>query len=403
MKQTNVLNRFINIYKDALNDTKIGLIIGAGVTHDSKVPTYSEFALKAFFSAYDSPDDFSFKKSIKPEVKSYISNQLNLSTERREVEPDEVFLLTKLNFRQDLESGSEEWNREWTRFCATQLYKDCIGLTDWRVKKTLYDKNRTLNALITFCAASHEDLPEPWKTQLQSSRGFREVGINPRIGGVLTTNYDSLFEAAFNHKYTRSKGRSYGMRPRLEGSGTTFKFDCLPVEHIHGYLSHNISQYEGRKNNKNRLTDFVSAETDYFRAFYESMRFGNYTAMSFLGNHHTLFVGCSMEDQNIRRFLFHLRNATDANTEKFAMLKNGCKTHHNRSEDYCKMEDGTFSPGWLGPRCLTPRDLYYEEVLATYGVSVIWLCEYWDIYCLLKYIYEKAGGNWDYVYGYKRH
>jgi hypothetical protein len=389
MRQPEVLGSFIEVYKKALNDTKIGLVLGAGVSQASKVPGFSQFALEAFLAAYDSPKDPVFKASVKPEVRDYIKSQLKLRSEQRKVEPEEVFLLTKLNFHQDLEMGSEKWNQEWTLFCAKQLYNNCIGLTDWRVRKALYDKNTTLNALITFCAAAGRDLPEPWKNQLQSSEGFRAVGINPRIGGILTTNYDSLFEASFNHKYTRSKGRKYGMRPRVEGSEAISRFDRMLVAHIHGYLSHNTGRYVKDRKSKKDLVDFVSAETDYFKAFYESMRFGNYAAMSFMDNYHTLFVGCSMVDQNIRRFLFHLKNFADTNTRKFAILRNGCQSKHKFS-----LED-------IGHRCLTPRDLYYEKILKAYGVDVIWICDYKNILPLLKYIYEEGGGDWDYVWKYK--
>ena len=389
MRKAHPLERLKSIYNNALEGTKIGLILGAGVSKASNVPDYSELALKAFLAAYDSADDPEFKKSVEPRVKSYIKSQL----EQRELKPDEVFLLTKRNFRTDLDHGSYEWNRAWTLFCAEQLYADCIGLTDWRVRKRLYDENKTLNALITFCAASPKDLPEPWKTQLQSSKGFIDVGINPRIGGILTTNYDGLFEAAFNHKYTRSRGVSYGMRPRLEGSDTAPQFDRMPVAHIHGYLSHNVDKYriEEKPNRKKGLVDFVSAETDYFNAFYESMRFGNYAAMSFLENHHTLFVGCSMEDQNIRRFLFHLRNATHTNTEKFAILFTTCSKEHESPPSES-----------LGAQCLTPRDWYIHEVLDAYGVNVIWLCKFSDIPLLLESVYKNGGGVWDSVRDYKR-
>lgn len=389
MRKAHPLERLKKIYEAALKDTKIGLILGAGVSKASNMPDYSELAEKVFLAAYDSADDPGFRKSIKPKVKSYIESKLKL----RELKPDEVFLLTKLNFRKDLGKGSDEWNRAWTLFCAEQLYADCIGLTDWRVKKRLYDVNKTLNALITFCAASPKDLQEPWKTQLQSSKGFIDVGINPRIGGILTTNYDGLFEAAFNHKYTRSKGVSYGMRPRLEGSHTAPQFDRMPVVHIHGYLSHNVDRYkiEEKPKSEIRLVDFVSAETDYFKAFYESMRFGNYAAMSFLENHHILFVGCSMEDQNLRRFLFHLRNATRTNTEKFAVLFTTCSKEHESSH----------SEG-LCAQCLTPRDWYIQKVLDAYGVNVIWLCKFSDIPLLLESVYKSGKGIWDSVRDYKR-
>ena len=202
-----------------------------------------------------------------------------------------------------------------------------------------------------------------------------------------------LFEASFNNKYTKSKGRKYGMRPRKEGSEAISKFDRMLVAHIHGYLSHNKDRYD--KNNKKRkskkdLLDIVSAETDYFKTFYESMSFSNYAAMSFLDNNHTLFIGCSMIDPNIRRFLFHLKNSADTDIRRFAILRNGCQSKHN------------FSLKDIGNHCLAPRGLYYEKILKAYGVDVIWICDFKNIPPLLKHIYEEGGGDWDYVWNYKR-
>jgi hypothetical protein len=117
---------------------------------------------------------------VKSDIASYIKSQIELPQEQHRVQPDELFMPTKLYFRQDLEFGSEDWKRAWNMFCASRLYKNAIGLTrqkakdssrwqakdctDWRVKKSLYKSNNTLNALITFCAVKNNDLPEPWKT-----------------------------------------------------------------------------------------------------------------------------------------------------------------------------------------------------------------------------------------------
>lgn len=45
MRKENALDRFIKLYKDALIDTKIGLILGAGVSKASEVPDYSQTAV----------------------------------------------------------------------------------------------------------------------------------------------------------------------------------------------------------------------------------------------------------------------------------------------------------------------------------------------------------------------
>lgn len=389
------LESLIEVYSSALTGTKIGLFLGAGVTVGSYISNYSKFALETFKAAYYSNDDPLFKKNIPKKIIEHIEEGLDSGSKVKiNIEPDEIFLLIKNNFRSDLDNNSESWKREWTTFCAKQLYTNNEKLIkqDYKVASEIYSDNITLKSILTICAVIPSDLPQPWKNKLESSKYFRGIGINPRIGGIMTTNYDRVLEAAFNQKYTRGKGIRYGMRPLVLGSRKISNPEIMQVAHIHGYLT-NVPKENNAKNsgNKKKLMDFVISETDYFKTYYESMSFSNYSAMSFLDNHHTIFIGCSMKDKNIRRYLYHLKNSSNCNTEKIAILRCSCKSKHTDA-DYGKFRYS----------CLSSYDIFTNEILKSYGVKVVWLCNHNQIHDLFKEVYKSTGGNWKTVYDYKR-
>jgi hypothetical protein len=48
MRQAKTLYRLIKVYKDALNSTKMGLILGAGITNDSREPDLFVICIRSF-------------------------------------------------------------------------------------------------------------------------------------------------------------------------------------------------------------------------------------------------------------------------------------------------------------------------------------------------------------------
>jgi len=398
MRQQQSVNALIRAYKGSLKGTKLGIFLGAGTSIRSKIPNFKDFAFRSFQSAFD--NDLLFEQKISFRLKDYIDVQSRLT--KPDIDPEELFTITKKYFRTDLDRNSEEWKKAWLYFCADQLYKDTEkpkkkgeqipeGVqqrrkTDWRIQKSLYENNTSLKSIISFCLAQSSDFVDPAiKSYLDSSRFQHKMGWNPRIGGVVTTNYDDLFEATINHKFSRTKGTEYGSRPVFEGRKHMNRFHLLEVQHIHGFLTHDTKYY--MRTNKKGLIDIIATEVDFFKTFYESMSFSNYAGMRFFDQFHLLFIGCTMKDKNIRRFLYHLQESQHYKTEKFAILRCSCSKHHRG-----KRTD-TFSPD-----CLNNSNIFTEEFLKTYGVHVIWVCNYSQIPTILKQVYEGAGGDWKMVY-----
>jgi hypothetical protein len=199
---------------------------------------------------------------------------------------------------------------------------------------------------------------------LSSDPDSDRIETNPKIGGLLTTNYDNLVESAFHTKYRLKLLKPVG-RP------TTNEFDkngrrIIPVYHIHGYVGYKANRQEATEPPG---TDLVIAEDDYFETFYDPLGFGNYIALSFLRRFPCLFVGASMVDKNVRRFLFHLFRAAKGNIpdhqRKFAIL----------------MTTGS------------PTDVLVDANLLAYGVETIWIERFTEIPDILRDLYTNISDN----------
>ena len=199
MNRQDTLNALIRVYKSSLKGTKIGIFLGAGVSKESKIPDFRKFAFQAFEAAYEEDPGFSGNVSIK--LKDYIGKQATL--EESDLEPEEIFLLIRDNFMSKLGLSEIEWKQNWLHFCAKQLYKSntVLEANKWRIQKEVYGKNITLKSIISFCLAHSDDFSDQSLISylesskfLKSSKTTRNIGWNARIGSVLTTNYDNLFE-----------------------------------------------------------------------------------------------------------------------------------------------------------------------------------------------------------------
>ncbi|HEY41407.1 MAG TPA: SIR2 family protein [Dehalococcoidia bacterium] len=333
---------------------KFGLVLGAGVTANSGVPTYDELALRLLERA-------SHEKGFSGSpgwVRTFVQNQRELlaKKDRKTVPPDEVVLFTRAHLGAD-----EKLLRKLTK---QVLYKNVAARRT--VGRDAFRNNTTLDAILTFCAARPDTVIAPASKY--------EIEVNDRIGGILTTNYDNLLEGAFHTKYRRNLlkpvGRP-GAREFIRGRR------LIPVYHIHGYVGY---REPVDLDNLPRTSDVVIAEDDYFEIFYDPLGFGNYIAMSFFRRFPCLFIGSGLGDKNLRRFLFHLTKdigETATHQRKFAILKS--------SE--------------------TVDDEFTDKILLSYGIETIWISKYDEIEGILQNLYTSVGGvkrtDWDFVAGYR--
>jgi hypothetical protein len=118
----------------------------------------------------------------------------------------------------------------------------------------------------------------------------------PGVQAVLTTNVDNLLQC-----YVMSK---LGGQRRLDTVS-----DCssaqlpgnVPVYHLHGWLDLRMQRQRGVV----REPPLVFKESEYFSTIASPHSFANNTAQHYFQRSRVLFIGTSLEDLNVRRWLFN--------------------------------------------------------------------------------------------------
>lgn len=321
--------------------SQIGLVVGAGVSKESGVPLYRELACQLFELARQRHK----LKEVPNSVLAFMAEQDAGSL----VEPDKILqyvcdhLVSKDSLRQLVKEVLY-------RHVDTHKSHKMVGART-------YLENLTLDAIISFCAVPAGSPLAPGSTG--------RWGTNPKVGGILTTNYENLVEGAFGSKYGRSLLKPVareGARERTPGKRV------IPVYHMHGYVSY---VDDPSAPDQVKASELVITEEDYYRTFYNLLGFSNVVAVSFLRQFPCVFVGCSMQDRNIRRILYHLRRERiGASTvcQHFAILP----SRQQGEQDF------------------------YDAVLASFGVTAICLDDGYpmgvQIEAILKHVYISLEG-----------
>jgi len=324
MIPTEKLEELQKFYQD---NRQIGLVLGAGVSKDSGVPLYQNLALDLFRETRTF-----LRRNAAPETAmGYLENQLKLPADKISVEPDKV-----IQFIRNYIGSEHRFKLSMKNAVFLDVPKDAKGnveLTYKRVSHKTYKDNDTLNSVITFCSA----VPNR-ESNLDGSNSRWD--INPKVAAILTTNYDNLVEGSFGSKYGKSLLKPFA-RPRSNKSDK--KKNVITVYHMHGYISYTKDK---RFKNGLKASDLVASENDYYAAFYNHLTFNNIVATTFLRQHSSLFIGCSMDDINLRRVLFQLKEENDYSTIK--------KDHYA-----------------LIPESSKGKDQFNDELLYALGVRVI--------------------------------
>jgi hypothetical protein len=233
---------------------------------------------------------------------------------------------------------------------------ETMELSRGQVASYIYRENKTLDAIISFCAVKDQN-PLP-------NNKFRWI-INPKIGAILTTNYDNLVEASFNTKYRAKLLKPVAREPSKKNSIKEDNY--LKVYHMHGYVS-----YQKIKKDPQKViaSDLVIGENDYYLTFYNDHDYNNQNAKEFLSSYPSIFIGCSMKDINLRRLLF--------------ATQQGVKTGKKVKEHYAIMPSNNIR-----------EDSFNEALLKELGVNIIWISNNEkgkEIEGILKQIYLSGEG-----------
>lgn len=337
---------------------QIGLVLGAGVTVKSGVPGYLELVLKL---CRDVKNNNLFHKNTPSKALDFIIEQAELADKDfnkvsenmaiNQITPEEIALFVRSYI-----ADEQDFRNRFKKL----LYENVSKRKRDMIAREEIKNNKTLNSILCFCA----DL---CKSKLKPAK--RPIEINPKVGGILTTNYDNLTESLFAKKFEKQLLKPVG---RVESKEAYNKKDVIPVYHIHGYVSYKVAdKAKGGEKFSKRL---VIAEDDYFDVFYRPLDFGTYVAMWFLRRFPCLFIGSAMKDKNLRRFLYHLKQERGNYRGKplyYAILKSSCSL----------------------------KDSFEDSILQSYGVEAIWVECFNDIPEILEKVYtyknKEKKNHWD--------
>lgn len=230
-----------------------------------------------------------------------------------------------------------------------------------RFIRYIQDTNPTLRSIASLCAIPHENR--------------RTYEPNKRIQAIVTFNLDALLQAYVYSRYEKRLLRT------VERPSASRNSEKISIYHMHGYLRFDQKVGDLAKEAPDAA---VLTEQDYFDFFNEPTSIFNYTFLYLLREFSCLFIGLSMQDDNIRRLLhyskmerlqaFRSEGVTPSNEKlirHFAVFKHNGKDHVDKA---------------------------IEDTLNPLGTRVLWVDDYVRIPKRIKELYLSAGENWDLVF-----
>jgi hypothetical protein len=192
---------------------------------------------------------------------------------------------------------------------------------------------------------------------------------NPRIRAVVNFNLDAVLRA-----YAAARYEAYLFRT-IERADKPQRIGRIPIYHMHGLL-----KFDHRDNHdETHEIRSVFTEGEYFDVFNQPHSVFNYTFLYLLREYTCLFVGLSMNDENIRRLLHYStserREHVGEPSKARAALRHFTVLRRTRSKEV---------------------DALIDTSLRRLGTRVLWISDFEELPQRLAYVYgEKA---WETVY-----
>lgn len=220
--------------------------------------------------------------------------------------------------------------------------------------------NPTLQAVAALCAARRGD----------------EYKANPLLHAIVTFNLDALLETYVFARYGRR------LLKTIERPSETRVPGAINCYHMHGYLRFDRMAGDPSQEAPDQA---VLTEHDYFDFFNESTSLFNYTFLYLLREFHCLFIGLSMQDDNIRRLLHYSKKERDGSLRHVGADNGDASSLRHFA---------------LLKRTATARlDEAVEASLRSLGTLTVWVDDFGDIPDRLREVYEAPGCAWGDVFG----
>jgi SIR2-like domain len=261
----------------------------------------------------------------------------------------------------------------------TQIVRDAL-YENFEPYKQRHARNIDLNALLKQACAQNYTLRAVAALCAKRDLRSRSFVRNDKIHGVINFNLDALLREYVEVKYKRALVRS------VERASKSSDPARINLYYMHGFLRFDA---KARDPEKEAFDKLVLTEQEYFDFFNKPTSIFNYTCLYVLREYSCLFIGLSMQDENIRRLLYYStqerriayeeekrarRQAPSAEEIKRKLLRHFAIIQTYESPELTSLVEGS---------------------LAELGTSVLWVSDYDEIPARLKNVY---GPDWTQVY-----
>lgn len=256
---------------------------------------------------------------------------------------------------------------------------------------TVVPPNHTLHGVGAFCTI--------WREPEAGESGFQ---VNPLVHAVVTLNMDALLQSYVYARTTKHLLRT------VERPSARRYHERINVYHIHGYLHFDMRHEDKSRDKPEQGRDardapdaVVLTEQDYYDFYNNPNSLFNYTFLYLLREHSCLFVGLSMDDENIRRLLHYSKMERMRALEQRMGKPIEAENDPSKRRRYIrKLRTACARHVAILARSGTRKvDRAMEATLRPLGVSVLWVDEkFEELPKQLGSLYNAAGEKWEDVY-----
>jgi hypothetical protein len=319
----------------------IVLVLGSGVSVSSGLPKWD--ALLERLAADWAPDDRRLFKRLREHELSLpvIASILEERAGSREAFVERVrdALYREFDFKGTAIEGA-----------ARKSFRDDVRL-----------RNTTLRAVAALCGKAD---------------GQVSFSPNRKIRAVISLNMDHLLQVYDGVHYGRRLLRT------VESPSASANPEKISLYHIHGLLRFDR---KAGQSTKEAAYGLVLTEQDYYDVYNNPLSVFNYTFMYFLREATCLFIGLSMQDENVRRLLHFSKKERLVGFEKEGRKD---RLEERLLRHFAIIKQTGFES----------VDAAIEESLLPLGTTALWIEDYPEIPHRLEELYESNGDRWALVY-----
>ena len=371
-------DKILEALKDAYTQDGIALVLGAGVSRDSNIPSWNDL-LRVMVKKYvKGADKNTFKQLVKNNLSlTAIASLLEEHCGNRHDFVEAV--------RETLYDGFPFKNRKVDKYTSGEVVRFIRKgdvKDEFRKCRVKYRPNPTLRSIGALCTVRRMEKNRKGKLV---PRNFS----NRRVRAIVTLNMDALLQTYVSAFSTKRLIRTVE-RPSAEPFAGS-----INLYHMHGYLHFDPVE---KSHKRDSAESVILTEQDYYDFFNQPNKMFNYTFLYLLREYPCLFIGLSMQDENIRRLLHYSK------LERMQALANKKGISIEQLGKRKALMDKEIKRHFVVlVRSKNPQvNAANEETLGALGVKVLWLSSYSRISGLMKSLYTSIpedSGNWLDVYG----